>query len=82
MARVKGSVATRARRKKILKKAEGYFGSKHLLFKTAKEQVLRGYNYAYASVVIVNPASVSFGSNVSMPDAASMESLILDLSMA
>ena len=49
MARVKGSVATRARRKKILKKAEGYFGSKHLLFKTAKEQVLHGYNYAYAS---------------------------------
>ena len=41
MARVKNSVATRARRKKILKRAKGYFGSKHLLFKTAKEQVLR-----------------------------------------
>lgn len=49
MARVKGSVATHARRKKILKKAEGYFGSKHLLFKTAKEQVLHGYQYAYIS---------------------------------
>ena len=36
MARVKNSVATRARRKKILKRANGYFGSKHLLFKTAK----------------------------------------------
>lgn len=47
--RVKNSVATRARRKKILKQAEGYFGSKHLLFKTAKEQVLHGYNYAYQS---------------------------------
>jgi large subunit ribosomal protein L20 len=49
MARVKNSVATRARRKKILNQAEGYFGSKHLLFKTAKEQVLHGYNYAYVS---------------------------------
>ncbi len=49
MARVKGGSTTRARRKKILKAAEGYFGSKHLLFKTAKEQVLRGYQYAYIS---------------------------------
>ncbi len=47
--RVKNSVQTRARRKKILKAAEGYFGSKHLLFKTAKEQVLRGWRYAYIS---------------------------------
>lgn len=49
MARVKGSVSTHARRKKILKAAEGYRGSKHLLFKTAKEQVLHSYNYAYVS---------------------------------
>lgn len=49
MARVKNSVQTRARRKKILNAAEGYFGSKHLLFKTAKEQVLHGYQYAYIS---------------------------------
>lgn len=47
--RVKGSVATRARRKKILNRAEGYFGSKHLLFKTAKEQVLHSLRYAYVS---------------------------------
>lgn len=47
--RVKNSVATHARRKKILKEAKGYFGSKHLLFKTAKEQVLHGYNYAYVA---------------------------------
>ncbi len=49
MARVKGSVQTRARRKKILNAAEGYFGSKHLLFKTAKEQVLHSWKYAYIS---------------------------------
>ena len=47
MARVKNSVATHARRKKILKRAKGYFGSKHLLFKTAKEQVLRSLRYSY-----------------------------------
>ena len=47
MARVKNSVATRARRHKVLKRAKGYFGSKHLLFKTAKEQVLRSLRYSY-----------------------------------
>ncbi len=49
MARVKGGTVTHARRKRILKAAEGYFGSKHLLFKTAKEQVLHSYRYAYIS---------------------------------
>ena len=49
MARVKGGTVTRARRKRILKQAEGYFGSKHLLFKTAKEQVLHSLRYAYIS---------------------------------
>ena len=47
MARVKGGTVTHARRKKILKIASGYFGSKHLLFKTAKEQVMRSLRYAY-----------------------------------
>lgn len=49
MARVKGGTVTRVRRKKILKAAEGYFGSKHLLFKTAKEQVCHSLRYAYDS---------------------------------
>lgn len=47
--RVKNSVATRARRKRILKRASGYFGSKHVLFKTAKEQVMHSLRYAYIS---------------------------------
>ena len=47
MARVKNSVQTRARRKKVLKKAEGYFGSKHRLYKTAQEQVMHSERYAY-----------------------------------
>lgn len=47
--RVKGGIVTHQRRKKILKQAKGYFGSKHLLFKTAKEQVMRSKRYAYVS---------------------------------
>ncbi len=47
MTRVKNSVTTRARRKKILKKAEGYFGSKHRLYKTANEQVMHSERYAF-----------------------------------
>ena len=45
--RVKNSVTTRARRKKVLKRAKGYFGSKHLLYKTAKEQVMHSLRYAF-----------------------------------
>ena len=45
--RVKGGTVTHARRKKVLKQAKGYFGSKHLLFKTAKEQVMHSLRYAY-----------------------------------
>ena len=47
MARVKGGTIARARRKKALKEASGYFGSKHRLFKTAKEQLLHSGVYAY-----------------------------------
>ena len=47
MARVKGSTPTRNRRKKILKAASGYFGSKHLLYRTAHEQVMHSWKYAY-----------------------------------
>ena len=47
MPRVKGGVVTRRRRKKILKLAKGYFGSKHILYKTAHEQVMRSLAYSY-----------------------------------
>lgn len=47
MARVKGGTVARKRRKKILKEASGYFGSKHRLWKTAKEQLLHSGVYAY-----------------------------------
>ena len=45
--RVKGGTIHRARRKKALKAAKGYFGSKHRLYKTAKEQVMHSGAYAY-----------------------------------
>lgn len=45
--RVKGSTPTRNRRKKVLKLAKGYFGSKHLLYRTAHEQVMHSQKYAY-----------------------------------
>ncbi|WP_062199105.1 50S ribosomal protein L20 [Massilibacterium senegalense] len=47
MARVKGGTVTRRRRKKVLKLAKGYFGSKHTLFKTANQQVMKSLQYAY-----------------------------------
>ncbi len=47
MARVKGAMMTRKRRKKVLKLAKGYFGSKSTLFKTAKQAVYKSGNYAY-----------------------------------
>lgn len=47
MPRVKGGTIHRARRKKVMKLAKGYFGSKHRLYKTAKEQVMHSLKYAY-----------------------------------
>ena len=47
MARVKGGNVSKNRRRKVLKQAKGYFGSKHRLYKTAKEQLLHSGVYAY-----------------------------------
>ena len=47
MARVKGAMATRKRRNKVLKLAKGYWGGKSKLFKTAKEAVMKSGQYAY-----------------------------------
>ena len=47
MARVKNGAVTKARHKKVLKEAKGYFGSKHRLYKTAKEQLMHSGQYAY-----------------------------------
>ncbi len=47
MPRVKGGTVTRRRRKKVLKLAKGYFGSKHTLYKVANQQVMKSLQYAY-----------------------------------
>lgn len=47
MTRVKGGTVSKDRRRKVLKEAKGYFGSKHRLYKTAQEQVMHSLRYAY-----------------------------------
>ena len=47
MARVKKAMNARKKHKKVLKLAKGYFGSKHLLYRTAHEQVMHSQKYAY-----------------------------------
>jgi len=47
MARVRNGAVTKARHKKVLKQAKGYFGSKHRLYKTAKEQLMHSGQYAF-----------------------------------
>lgn len=47
MSRVKGAVRTRARHKKVLKLAKGYFGGKSKLFRVANQAVMKSLSYAY-----------------------------------
>ena len=47
MARVKGAMRTRARHKKILKLAKGYFGAKSKQYRAASQQVMKSMAYAY-----------------------------------
>ncbi len=47
MARVKGAVTTRARHKKILKRAKGYYGAKSIRFRMANQAVMKSGMYAY-----------------------------------
>ena len=47
MSRVKGGVRTRARHKKILKLAKGYFGAKSKLYRIANQAVMKSLNYAF-----------------------------------
>ena len=47
MSRVKGAMRTRARRKRVLKLAKGYFGGKSKLFRVANQAVMKSLSYAY-----------------------------------
>lgn len=75
--RVKGGPATRNRRRKVLKLAKGYYGSKHLLFRTAKQQVMKSLFYSFRDrknkkrdfrklwIVRINAAANQCGTNYS-----------------
>lgn len=65
MARIKGAMMTRKRRKKTLKLAKGYWGSKSKHFKMAKQQVMKSGNYAFAGRKAKNAIFVACGSPVS-----------------
>ena len=47
MARVKRAINAKKKHKKVLRQAKGYYGSKHTLFRTANQAVMKSLNYAY-----------------------------------
>ena len=47
MARIKAAVSAHKKRRKIMKLAKGYYGSKSKQYRAAKEQVMRSLRYAY-----------------------------------
>ena len=64
--RVKGGTVTHARRKRMLKRASGYFGSKHLLFKTAKEQVVISEVNTYSTRLRKNKSCTAYAMRTSL----------------
>lgn len=65
MPRVKGGTVTRQRRKKVIKLAKGYYGSKNTLFKVANQQVMKSLMYAFRDRRQRNVTSVNYGLHVS-----------------
>ena len=68
MARIKGAVNAHKKRRKIMKLAKGYYGSKSKQYRAAQEQVMRSLRYAYIGR---SATSVPCGSPVSTPRPAS-----------
>jgi ribosomal protein L20 len=66
MPRIKRGVASRARRKKILKAAKGYYGARSRTFKVAKQAVIKAGQYAYRDRRHVSDSSVDYGLSVLM----------------
>ena len=77
MARVKGGNVSKNRRRKVLKEAKGYFGSKHRLYKTAQEQVFHSGAYAYRDRI--KEISENYGLQESMLHVVKMKLVILNL---
>ncbi|MDZ7317253.1 MAG: 50S ribosomal protein L20 [candidate division KSB1 bacterium] len=91
MPRSHSSVPTHHRRKKYLKAAKGYWGGKHRLFKSAKEQVEKGLQYAYRDrrnrrrelralwITRINAASRMFGLSYSqLIDKLNKKGIVVD----
>ena len=80
MTRVKGGSVAKNRRRKVLKAAKGYFGSKHRLFKTAQEQTFHSGVYAYRDRKANKRKEISenYGLQESMLHVVKTESVILN----
>ena len=76
MARVKGAMMTRKRRKKIIKLAKGYWGNKKNHYKVANQQVMKSLKYAYVGRKLKSAISDGCGSPASPPPAPRTASII------
>ena len=74
MPRVKRGVASRARRKKVLKQAKGYYGARSRTFKVAKQAVIKAGHTPIATAVNASASSARCGSCASMPRRGSTAS--------
>ena len=78
MARVKEVIQKNRRRNRVLKLAKGYFGSKHALYRTANEQVMRSLRYAYRDRKNLKREMKNYGSHASMLQLIIMISITLN----
>lgn len=82
MARVKRGVIARARHKKILKQAKGYYGARSRVYRVAFQAVIKAGQYAYLTVVNVSVSSVNCGLRVSTQQHVRTVFLTANSSMA
>ena len=61
MARVKRSVVARARHKKVLKQAKGYYGARSRVYRVANQAVIKAVNMHTVTVALKNAPSVHYG---------------------
>ena len=82
MARVKRGVIARARHKKVLKAAKGYYGARSRVYRVAFQAVIKAVNTHIVTVVNVNVNSVNYGLHVSTLRLVKMVYLTANLSTA
>ena len=82
MARVKRGVIARARHKKVLKAAKGYYGARSRVYRVAFQAVIKLVNTHIVTVVNVNVNSVNYGLHVSTLQRVKMVYLTANSSTA